>query len=104
MSKSFFLAALATAFLITGPAAIVTSDRAEARTCQADFVVAWGKRKSTMFGARTSARLVWKAKSRRINGTKYDTWWPSKRKSMKCWTNREGKKRCRAAARPCTIL
>ena len=104
MLRTFFIAALGAAFLTTGPVAVVTSDTAEARTCQAKFIVAYGKRKNSMFGARTSARLAWKAKSRRINGTKYDNWWPSKRKSMKCWTNRAGKKRCRAAARPCTIL
>jgi len=104
MIKQLCLAAVGAAFMLAGPGALVTSDTAEARTCKKGFVTAWGKRKDTMFGARTSSRLAWKRASKSINGTKYDTWWPSKRKSMKCFTNRAGKKRCRARARPCTIL
>lgn len=104
MIRSLCLVAATAAFLATGPAAVLTSDTAEARTCKTKFVVAWGKRKNTMYGARVSARLAWKAKSRRVNGTKYDTWWPSKRKGMRCYTNRGGTKRCRASARACTIL
>ena len=104
MIKQLCLAAAGAAFLLAGPGAVVMSDSAEARTCKKGFVTAWGKRKNTMYGARVSARLAWKRASKSINGTKYDTWWPSKRKSMKCFTNRAGKKRCRARARPCTIL
>ncbi len=104
MLKKLGLAALGAAMLAVGPGAVATSDTAEARTCKQEFVTAWGKRKSTMFGARVSARYAWKRKSKRINGTKYDTWWPSRRKSMKCFTNNMGKKRCRARSRPCTII
>ena len=100
MFRTLGLAALCAAFLAAGPAAIVTSDTAEARTCKKNFVTAWGQRKNTMTGGRISAKHAWKRASYRINGTKYDTWWPSKRKSMKCFTNRAGKKRCRARARP----
>ncbi|MGI9421890.1 MAG: hypothetical protein ACR2PA_01775 [Hyphomicrobiaceae bacterium] len=104
MIRRFVLAAGCAAFLAAGPAAIMTSDTAQARTCQPDFITAWGKRKNSMTGARISARLAWKRASKAINGTKYDTWWPSRRKSMNCFTNRAGKKRCRARARACTII
>ena len=104
MIKNVALVASCAAFLAAGPMAVATSDSAEARTCKREFVTAWGSRKNSMFGARVSARLAWKRDSKDIFGTKYDTWWPSKRKSMNCFTNRAGKKRCRARARPCTIL
>ena len=104
MLRNLGLAVVGAALLAAGPAAVVTSDTAEARTCKKNYGTSWGKRKNTMYGARVSARLAWKRASKRINGTKYDTWWPSNRKSMKCFTNRAGKKRCRARARPCTIL
>ncbi|MEO0809383.1 MAG: hypothetical protein AAFW82_01855 [Pseudomonadota bacterium] len=103
MLKNALLAAFCAAFLAVGPMAVVTSGTVEARTCQAKFVTAWGKLRSSMYYARGSAREAWKLASKRINGTKYDTWWPSKRKSIKCFTNREGLKRCRYRARPCTI-
>ena len=104
MLKRLGLSLACATVLAAGPVAVVTSQDAEARTCKKRFVTAWGNRKDTMYGARVSARLAWKRASRDINGTKYDTWWPTKRKSMKCYTNRAGKKRCRARGRPCTIL
>ncbi len=104
MLKNFGLATVCALTLAAAPMVLITSGPAAARTCKQDFVTAWGVRKNTMFGARVSARYAWKRSSKLINGTKYDTWWPSKRKSMKCFTNRAGKKRCRARARPCTIL
>ena len=104
MIKKIALAGCCAAFLAAGPLAVATSDSAEARTCQRDFITSWGNRKNSMTGARISARLAWKRASKAIFGTKYDTWWPSRRKSMKCFTNRNGKKRCRARARPCTIF
>ena len=104
MLKKFGFAALVAVCLAFGPAAVMTSGTAAAKTCKTEFISAWGSRKNTMYGARISATNAWKRASKLINGTKYDTWWPSKRKSMKCFTNRDGKKRCKARARPCTIL
>ncbi len=104
MLKNMGLAAIAAALLLASPVTVLTSDVAAARTCMTEFITAWGKRKNTMFGARVSARYAWKATSRRVYGTKFDTWWPSRMQSMKCFTNRAGTKRCRARARPCTIL
>ncbi len=104
MLKNLGLTVFLFACLAIGPTAVMSSGTAEAKACKADFVTAWGKRSNTMYGARVSARYAWKRASKLINGTKYDTWWPSKRKSMQCFTNRAGKKRCRARARACTIL
>ena len=104
MTRMIFILALFTAFFTAGPLAVATSDVAEARICKAKYVRSWGKRARTMFGARTSARLAWKRASRAINGTKYDTWWPSRGKSMRCYTNRRNLKRCLAGAFACTIF
>lgn len=87
-----------------GPMGLASSSSAEARSCKSDYHRSWGKHSLTMFGARASARLAWKRASRALHGTRYDTWWPSRGKSMRCYTNRDGRKRCLAGARPCTIL
>lgn len=104
MIRTLGAAALLAAVLAAGPGSLASSNTAQARTCKGDYVRSWGKRSLTMFGARASARLAWKRASRAINGTKYDTWWPARGKSMRCYTNPRGRKRCIAGAYPCTIL
>jgi hypothetical protein len=96
-------AALATLFT-AGSVAVATSGVAEARVCKHKYVRSWGQRASTMFGARISAKRAWKRASYALYGTKFDTWWPARRKSMRCYTNRHNQKRCLAAGIPCTIF
>ena len=104
MMRHCALLMLVAALLGFGPIGIVASSPAEARSCKHEYIRSWGRPSRTMYGARISARLAWKRASRAIFGTKYDTWWPSRRKSMRCHTNRRNLKRCRAGAFPCTIL
>jgi len=103
MIKTIGMLVMLAAFFTAGPMGVMTSGAAEARTCKAKYVRSWGKQSRTMFGARASARLAWKRASRSLNGRRYDSWWASRRKSMRCHTNNRGQKRCLAGALPCTV-
>lgn len=104
MRKTICILALMAAFFAAGPLAIATSGVAEARVCKHKYLRSWGKRHSTMYAARISARRAWKRAAHALYGTKFDTWWPSRRKSMRCYTHRHNRKVCLAAAFPCTIF
>jgi hypothetical protein len=104
MRKMICMLALLSAFFTVGPFAVATSGVAEARVCKHKYLRSWGKRHSTMYAARISARRAWKRASYALYGTKFDTWWPSRRKSMRCYPSRHHKHRCLATAFPCTIF
>jgi len=90
--------AIAAALLLAG----LAPTSAEAGVCKKARVSALGKWSATMTGARISARLAWKRKTRARYGYTYGTWWRSEDKSYGCWSYKS-RKRCRVKARPCRL-
>ncbi|MEM9030270.1 MAG: hypothetical protein AAGC70_18065 [Pseudomonadota bacterium] len=97
------LIAITALAIVTVGSSAITATSAEARTCIGYRISARGIISQFRVRAAASARRVWSRRTKRIVGTKFDTWLFAQGRSITCFPvgDNEKQMRCRALATPC---